>query len=78
MEDKNHEKKKSDSVYMSAIGQATQVGVTMMANIFVGLFFGRFLDSIFHTKPWLTIVFILLGALAGFWGTYKLITSKER
>jgi F0F1-type ATP synthase assembly protein I len=32
---------------------------------------GRFLDSRFDTQPVLTLVFLLLGLLVGFYGAYQ-------
>ena len=34
--------------------------------IFIGLWFGRFLDSKFGTGPWLTVIFFVLGVAAAY------------
>jgi len=41
-----------------------QLGITMMACVFVGVFLGRLLDRLLDTGPWLLLVFSLLGAAA--------------
>lgn len=38
----------------------------LVFSTFVGLAIGYGLDSLFHTSPWLLVVFTLLGLVAGF------------
>ena len=45
---------------------ASSIGVSFVAAIVIGTFMGYFLDRYFGTKPWLTLVFMLLGVAAGF------------
>ncbi len=44
----------------------------------IGFLAGYALDVKFHTRPWLAVTGFLLGALAGFWGVYKLVMSEFR
>jgi ATP synthase protein I len=46
--------------------QASTVGLNLVLSTFVGLAIGYGLDSLFHTSPWLTIIFLLIGIIAGF------------
>jgi ATP synthase protein I len=46
--------------------QASTVGLNLVLSTFIGLAIGYGLDSLLHTSPWLTIVFLLLGIVAGF------------
>lgn len=46
--------------------QASTVGLYLVISTFVGLAIGYFLDSIFNTSPWLTIIFLIFGIIAGF------------
>ena len=46
--------------------QASTVGLNLVLSTFVGLAIGYGLDSLFHTSPWLTIIFLVLGIIAGF------------
>jgi ATP synthase protein I len=47
-------------------GPASTMGLHIVSSIIVGLIFGYFLDEYFGTKPWLFMIFFLLGVVAGF------------
>ena len=49
----------------SFMGSAFKLGTELVAAVTVGTIFGFILDSWFGTKPWLIIIFFLLGAAAG-------------
>lgn len=49
-----------------AISTASVIGLHMVVAVFIGFGFGFFLDKTFGTGPWLTIIFLLLGIVAGF------------
>lgn len=55
------------------IGWASTVGLTLVISTFIGLFIGYNLDKFFNTKPWLTIIFLLFGIIAGFLNIFKYI-----
>ena len=45
----------------------SSLGLQVALSIFIGLAVGIWLDrSVFHTTPWLTLVFLLLGIAAGY------------
>ncbi len=46
--------------------QASTIGLNLVLSTFVGLAIGYGLDSLFHSSPWLTIIFMILGIIAGF------------
>ncbi|MDH4232038.1 MAG: AtpZ/AtpI family protein [Nitrospirota bacterium] len=46
--------------------QASTVGLNLVFSTFIGLAIGYGLDSLFHTAPWLTIIFLVIGIIAGF------------
>ena len=46
--------------------QASTIGINLVLSTFVGLAIGYGLDSLFHTSPWLTIIFLILGIITGF------------
>ncbi|RPI33611.1 MAG: AtpZ/AtpI family protein [Nitrospiraceae bacterium] len=46
--------------------QASTIGLNLVFSTFIGLAIGYGLDSLFHTSPWLTIIFLLIGIIAGF------------
>lgn len=47
-------------------GTAGTLGLHIVSSIIVGLTIGYFLDDYFGTKPWLLMIFFLLGIVAGF------------
>lgn len=49
----------------------TAVGIELGLSVLVGLFIGKYLDDYFGTDPWLTLVFLILGCVAGFRSLYR-------
>lgn len=56
--------------------QAWSVGIHFVLSTFVGLGIGYWLDGVFHTRPWLTIIFLFLGIVSGFRELYR-IAKKQ-
>jgi ATP synthase protein I len=50
--------------YLRALSFFSQIGITMAACVFIGVFLGRFLDNLAGTSPWLLLLFSLSGAAA--------------
>lgn len=46
-------------------GIATRLVAELIAGLLVGVLLGWYLDQLFGTKPWLMIVFIIVGVAAG-------------
>jgi ATP synthase protein I len=44
----------------------------------IGLAIGIWLDRVFKTGPWLTLVFLVLGIVAGFRNFYRFMTKSAR
>lgn len=61
----------------AALGMVGTIGFQMAAAAAIGLFGGRLLDKWFGTGPWLTVVGIVLGMVAGLWGIYKRVVSER-
>lgn len=51
----------------------SSMGISMVLATFVGLYIGVYLDDKFSTKPWLTIIFLIIGIIAGFRNIYTVI-----
>ena len=51
----------------------SSLGISMVLATFVGLYIGVYLDDKFSTKPWLTILFLIIGIIAGFRNIYTLV-----
>lgn len=56
----------------SALGLAFRVTVEVVSALAVGLGIGWLLDEWLGTRPWLMLVFLLLGGLAGMLNVYRL------
>jgi F0F1-type ATP synthase assembly protein I len=50
-----------------------QLGLTVVSSILLSLAAGLWIDNQFGTSPWATLVAMLLGAAAAFYGVYRLI-----
>ncbi|MFQ5764026.1 MAG: AtpZ/AtpI family protein [Rhodospirillales bacterium] len=55
----------------SALGLAFRVGVELVSALAIGVGVGWLLDSWLGTRPWLMLVFILLGGAAGILNVYR-------
>lgn len=56
---------------VQAGGTAGTIGLHFVSASVVGLFIGYWLDDFFGTKPWLIMIFFLLGVVAGFKMVYE-------
>ena len=62
-----------------ARGELAGLGFQLAGTIFLFLFVGRWLDGRFGTNPWLTMIFVFVGAGAAFYGMYrKLMAGQKR
>jgi ATP synthase protein I len=57
--------------------QASSIGINLVLSTFVGLAIGYGLDSLFHTSPWLTIIFLILGIIAGFRELFRIAKKQD-
>ncbi len=62
---------KLDKSSTNALGLAGIMGLHMVTHTFVGGVAGYYLDRWLETKPWLLIVFLLLGVSAGFRSVFQ-------
>lgn len=70
------EEKKPEKSVMRQLLDAGTIGIHLVLSTFVGLAMGYGLDSLFGTTPYLTIVFLFLGIIAGFRELYKLARAQ--
>jgi len=68
-------KKKSSNEFIKGLSQLSQFGISIIVCVLIGVFFGRFLDSILGTSPWLLLTFSFMGAAAAF--KYLIDLSKR-
>lgn len=70
------EKKPSDSTG-AAMSMGLRAGSEFVAAIIVGGAIGWGLDWVVHTKPLFTILFFLLGVVAGVWNVIRATSPKS-
>lgn len=70
------DKKGSKREFLRYLGILSTVGVNLVVSTFVGFALGYFvLDKFLGTFPWFTIIFLILGIIAGFKYLFK-VTKK--
>ena len=57
--------------------EASTVGIQLVLSTFVGFAIGYYLDKLFKTSPWLTVIFLLLGIFAGFYDLVKVARKQN-
>jgi len=57
----------------SMMGIGLRVGVELVSALAVGVAIGWGLDSFFHTRPFLLMLFVLLGGAAGLLNVWRLL-----
>lgn len=61
-------------------GTASTMGLHIVSAIIVGLTFGYFLDDYFGTKPYLIMIFFVLGVISGFkmvWEDFRKLQRRQ-
>lgn len=53
------------------MGLASMMGIHLVSGVIVGMGMGYYLDRYFETKPWLTLVFLILGIIAGYKNMFR-------
>lgn len=59
-----------------ALALLTQLGCSMAACVFIGVFAGKALDNLLGTSPWLLVVCSLVGGLSSFKVMYDIVIKK--
>jgi ATP synthase protein I len=59
-------------------GVLGSVGLHLVLGTFAGLAVGYFLDRAFHTKPWLTLLFLAFGVAAGFTNLFRVMRRQQK
>ncbi len=59
------------------LAQWSSIIFVLPACLGIGLFLGIWLDKKFSATPWLTIAGFLLGTLAAFYQTFRIISRKD-
>jgi ATP synthase protein I len=57
--------------------ELSTIGLTLVFATFIGLAIGIALDRLLHTRPYLTIVFLVLGIVAGFVNLFRSVRRSR-
>lgn len=60
-----------DNETWNLIGTASVMGLHIVSGTAVGFAIGWYLDKWFGTKPWLLLIFLILGIVAGFMNMFR-------
>lgn len=64
-------KNKVDEKTWDSISRSSVIGLHLVSGTFVGLFVGYCLDKWLGTAPWLLLIFLILGIVAGFVNVFR-------
>jgi len=70
--------KKKAVRYASNWLNASVVGIQFPVAMAIGYFWGKWMDGLFGTEPWLTIIFFIFGLVAGFVNLFRLTMATAR
>lgn len=65
-----------DRATMKLFARGGTIGFYLVIATFVGLAIGYWLDGVFSTRPWLTIIFLLLGIVSGFREIFRMVRKE--
>ena len=74
------EKPTKRNEYMKLLADFSTIGITLSACVFIGFGIGYYLDvKVFdgRTKPWMMLIFLIFGVMAGFKNLYQLARRKD-
>ena len=63
---------------LKLVGLASTLGLTIVIATFIGLALGLWLDRVFNTSPWLTVIFLIVGIIAGFRNFYLFMSKRTK
>ena len=64
--------------FYKQLARVSAIGLEMGLSVAIGLAIGYFLDRHFHTKPWLTVIFLILGIVAAFRSLFSLAKDIDK
>ena len=60
------------------MGQYGSIGLQMGLSVAIGLVIGLALDRHLGTTPWMALVFLILGVIAGFLALFRLVKEIQK
>lgn len=62
---------KKKNKHFESLGLASMMGLHLVSGVVVGLAAGYFLDRYLNSKPWMTLVFLVFGIVAGYKNMFR-------
>ncbi|MBF0557557.1 MAG: AtpZ/AtpI family protein [Nitrospirae bacterium] len=69
---------KPEKSFIGHLLDASSVGIQLVVSTIVGFLIGYGMDSLFHTSPWLTFIFLIIGIIAGFRELLKIARKSDK
>ena len=69
---------KPEKSFIGHLLDASSIGIQLVVSTFAGFLIGYGLDRLFHTSPWLTFIFLVLGIISGFRELLKLVKKSDK
>ena len=63
---------------LKLVGLASTLGLSIVIATFIGLALGIWLDRVFDTSPWLTVILLIAGIIAGFRNFYRFMSKRAK
>jgi ATP synthase protein I len=60
------------------VARYSAIGLEMGFSVAIGVAIGYYLDRYLETEPWLTLIFLILGAVAGFRSLFSLMKDVDK
>lgn len=57
--------------------KVSSVGLELGISVIIGLLIGDYLDDLFGTKPWLLLVFLIIGLITGFRSILRILRKHN-
>jgi ATP synthase protein I len=60
------------------LAELSSIGLMLPSSIIVGLFFGYVLDRWLGTRPWLLLIFTVLGVISGLLSLFRALKKYDK
>ncbi len=70
--------KQPEKTLFKQLLEASSVGIHLVVSTFVGFAIGYGLDKLFGTSPYLTVIFLITGIIAGFRELIRIAKKQEK
>lgn len=70
--------RKPEKSFIGQLLDASSVGIHLVVSTFAGFLIGYGLDRLFHTSPWLTFIFLIIGIISGFRELLRIARKSDK